>query len=262
VRLLAWEESARRTPWSASARRRRLTTAVLAGAVLGIGITAACTRQASAAPRPRGPMVPASAEQDGPDSWSRPFRWGVHVSFGCSSTAARHPDADTVGCGLSAVVCAGDVRIRQSIGLGTYYPVSAVPRQSIDVGDPCTRESPKPPVVPPKPPTPAPPPPPPVRPAPGPPAPAPPRHHPRPARPAPPPRSAAFVPAPPSGPRAPAPVSRPTAPAGMRPNPPIAQEVPDPRPDDSQRWWLLSMMAVLLPAVLAATLPRFVNRRH
>ncbi|MDF2260450.1 hypothetical protein [Streptantibioticus ferralitis] len=41
---------------------------------------------------------------------------------------------------------------------------------------------------------------------------------------------------------------------------PATPQPPYPRPDDSQRWWLLTMMAVVLPAVLTAAVPRITQR--
>jgi hypothetical protein len=52
-------------------------------------------------------------------------------------------------------------------------------------------------------------------------------------------------------------------PGATAPVPPfVAQPQPSPGPDDSvARWWLLSLLVVLLPAALAA-LPRFAERRR
>ncbi|QIY69677.1 hypothetical protein HEP84_11405 [Streptomyces sp. RLB1-33] len=46
-------------------------------------------------------------------------------------------------------------------------------------------------------------------------------------------------------------------------NPQAVQQSPYPRPDDSGAWWLLTMTAVLLPAVIAAVVSSgFVGRRR
>jgi hypothetical protein len=280
-------ESACRTPATERVRRRRRTAAALiapalAAPVLGFGAVVIGAGQAAAVPSLPSPPGHSAAAPAGTDGSGRPHRAGVLVSLGCSSGDGR--------CWTSVVICSDRGPLSQVISLIGYGQARPASGLTVRVGGPC---GPKPPPAtpPPGPPPPTPPAPPTPPTTPTPPVPAPPTATapaagapaPRPgpvpsASPAQPagsttrPRPAALVlpsPGPPAKPSG-APSATPAATPSHSGPPastsqaavlPVAQEPSGTYPDDAERWWLLSMMAVLLPAVLAA-LPRATDRRR
>ncbi len=242
---------------------RRIAAVLLVGTALG---AASAPAVHAAVGHPARPAAAAgTAERGTPPGSATRHRSGVHVSIRCPpgpAAAALRSEPGT--CGIGVVVCDGDEDIVVSLlsdarGAGVTGPGEL----TTDVGDPCTRAPEPPPRHPPPrphPPVPRPP----VPPAPPPPA------HPHP-----------VVAAPVSAPLK-HPAVRPHTPPPTRPRPPantptpshtnasptptstpaatIAPQPEAPRTPDAQRWWLLTMTTVLLPAVIAAAVPRIVQR--
>ncbi|WP_146088203.1 hypothetical protein [Actinacidiphila yanglinensis] len=215
----------------------------------------------------------------------RPAGAGVDVLVGCA------PDGGP--CGVFVVLCGTDGRVAQVLGLSA--PGSGAGGLVVRVGAPCgVRPSASPSSTPggpatsapasPGAPSTAPAPPPGTPPASAPPASSPPgAASPTATAPA----ASASASARPAGPRAAGPVlvsvSAGPPPSSGRPAPahrpgagsasprarspevllPLSQEPPDPGPGDAgNRWWEVSLVAVLLPAALAAAVPRGASRRH
>jgi hypothetical protein len=204
---------------------------------------------------------------------------GIGVAVGCSADGAR--------CGLVVVLCSGDGHVTEVLGLTGAAPGAGPGGLVVRVGGPCAVGS-----SPPSPPPSAPPSTPPTPPgAPTTPPTAPPTTSSPPPGPAPSagPAGAPTAAPPPSAQDRTPPVTRilvsastrahprprpAPAPAGGRPvgggapsGPavvlPVAQQPPDHGPDGTwDRWWGLSLVAVLLPAALTAALPRGPGRRH
>lgn len=212
---------------------------------------------------------------------------GVTVVVGCLDTPAGHAAGAGVRCGVLAVVCDGDGRAVTSVALvGLPLPIPGA--LVVRVGGACPGMTAAPPPPPTSPPPTSPPP---TSPSPsGPPtapptatAPTGPGSAPPPSGPAPgappasegsgqPPGSAASpapahaAGAPPAvsgaaaSPRAAASAGTP-APFTFDAAPPGASPLQDPSDSDASRWWLLSLLGVMLPAALSAALPRGSGRR-
>ncbi len=206
----------------------------------------------------RGRAVGVRDGWDGLAYRDRALRMGAHASVDCSRTlsvSAGHILTGGDECVITMVFCHDDWRMALSATAGTSYP-GMVPGTgiSVDLGSRCTAGGFEPPTPVPTPPPSMPPPPRPVPPTP---------HHPSPVGPP--------LRLPPARPTPPPTVSPTMHPSRTSPPrelvqaalaPPVAQEQPYPRPDDSQRWLLLTIMAVLLPAALVAALPRAIDRRR